>query len=62
MRVDGAMVSPDGQWRVEAVRDGAHRWYRLIHYDGVIDYLTIGRVAELLDAAGASLADLEEAA
>ena len=61
MKVIGAMQTPGGDWRVEVVRHpSGSRWYRLIHRDNVVDYLTIGRVAELLVQAGVDMGDLAE--
>ena len=31
--VEGAMQTPDGAWRVEIVRRGHGRWYRIVHGD-----------------------------
>ncbi|GGM70084.1 hypothetical protein GCM10007977_084820 [Dactylosporangium sucinum] len=57
------MQTPDGGWRVEVVRHASgSRWYRVVHGDNVIDYLTITRVAELLSQAGIDLSDLAEPA
>ena len=62
MKVIGAMQTPGGDWRVEVVRHGSgSRWYRLIHHDNIVDYLTIGRVAELLAQAGVDMGELSEA-
>jgi hypothetical protein len=61
VKVIGAMQTPGGEWRVEVVRHpSGSRWYRLIHHDNVVDYLTIGRVAELLAQAGVDMGDLAE--
>jgi hypothetical protein len=63
VKVIGAMQTPGGDWRVEVVRHpSGSRWYRLIHLDNVVDYLTIGRVAELLAQAGVDMGDLAEVA
>ncbi|UWP78814.1 hypothetical protein [Dactylosporangium fulvum] len=63
MKVVGAMQTPDGRWRVEVVRhQSGGRWYRLVHGDNVVDFLTIGRVAELLAEAGVDMSDLSETA
>ncbi|WP_432825114.1 hypothetical protein [Dactylosporangium sp. CA-092794] len=63
MKVIGAMQTPGGDWRVEVVRHpSGGRWYRLIHRDNIVDYLTIGRVAELLAQAGVDMGDLAEVA
>jgi bifunctional non-homologous end joining protein LigD len=40
-QIHGAMQTLDGAWRVEAVGDGATHWYRIIHGDNTIDWLTI---------------------
>jgi bifunctional non-homologous end joining protein LigD len=63
VKVIGAMQTPDGGWRVEVVRhQSGSRWYRIIHGDNVVDFLTIGRVAELLAQAGVDMSDLRETA
>lgn len=56
----GAMRTPDGRWRVEAVRRGRDHWYRLVHDDTVIDAIAIATVERLLAEAGIDLADLTE--
>jgi len=50
--VEGAMQTPDGAWRVEIVRRGRSRWYRGVHGDDVVDWLSISAVERLLDEAG----------
>ena len=55
-----AMQTPDGAWRVEVVRRGHTRWYRLVHGDNQLDWLTIAAVQRLLSEAGIDLADLIE--
>jgi len=50
--VQAAMQTPDGQWRVEIVRRGDSRWYRLVHGDDLIDWLSIAAVERILDQAG----------
>lgn len=52
MDVEGAMQTPDGTWRVEIVRRGRTRWYRIVHGDDVIDWLSIAAVERILDEAG----------
>jgi hypothetical protein len=59
--VIGAMETPDGTWRVEVVRRGTSQWYRIIHGDNLIEWLSIAAVRRILDDAGISLADLVEA-
>ncbi|MBM2620570.1 non-homologous end-joining DNA ligase [Actinoplanes sp. LDG1-06] len=60
--VIGAMQTPDGRWRVEAVRRGRQDFYRIIHGDNVIDGLAIATVERLLGEAGVNLGDLIEGA
>jgi bifunctional non-homologous end joining protein LigD len=50
--VEAAMQTPDGQWRVEIVRRGDSRWYRIVHADDLIDWLSIAAVERILDQAG----------
>jgi bifunctional non-homologous end joining protein LigD len=50
--VEAAMRTPDGQWRVEVVRRGTSRWYRIVHGDDQIDWLSIEGVERILDTAG----------
>jgi bifunctional non-homologous end joining protein LigD len=58
---DGVMQTTDGTWRVEAVRRGSTHWYRIIHDDNTIDWLTITDVEHLLHQAGIDLGDLTDA-
>jgi bifunctional non-homologous end joining protein LigD len=61
VKVIGAMQTAGGDWRVEVVRhQSGSRWYRLIHHDNAVDFLTIGRVAELLAQAGVDMGELTE--
>jgi hypothetical protein len=50
--VEGAMQTPDGAWRVEVVRRGRTRWYRIVHREDVLDWLSIAAVERILDEAG----------
>ena len=59
--VEGAMQTPDGAWRVEVVRRGRTRWYRIVHGDDVIDWLSIAAVERILDEAGVDRHSLVEA-
>jgi bifunctional non-homologous end joining protein LigD len=52
MEVEGAMETPDGRWRVEVVRRDRTRWYRIVHGEDVIDWLSISAVERILDEAG----------
>jgi hypothetical protein len=54
------MQTPDGAWRVEAVHIGTSHWYRLIHGDNTIDWLTIVDVERLLHRAGVDMSDLTD--
>ncbi|MFI5895689.1 non-homologous end-joining DNA ligase [Actinoplanes sp. NPDC051513] len=54
----GALETPDGRWRVEAIRRGRDQFYQLIHGDNVIDGLFIATVERLLGEASIDMADL----
>ena len=60
MRIYGAMETPDGEWRVEIIRMPGTKdfWYRVIHGENVIDWLSIAQVDRILSEAGVNLADL----
>ncbi|GAA2516574.1 hypothetical protein [Winogradskya humida] len=51
------MATSDG-WRVEIVRRGRSRWYRIVHGDAVFDWLTIATVQRILEEAGVDMANL----
>ena len=57
-----AMQTPDGAWRVEVARRGRTHWYRIVHRDNQLDWLTIAAVQRILGEAGIDLADLVEVA
>jgi hypothetical protein len=59
--VEGAMQTPDGAWRVEVVRRGRTRWYRIVHGENVLDWLSIAAVERILDEAGVDRRLLREA-
>ena len=46
------METPDGRWRVEVVRRGRTHWYRIVHGEDVIDWLSISAVERILEEAG----------
>jgi bifunctional non-homologous end joining protein LigD len=58
--VEGAMQSPDGHWRIEVMRRGTSRWYRLTHHDNVLDWLTITDVERILTDVGVDISHLTE--
>lgn len=64
MRLIGAMQTPDGAWRVEALRLGSGFWYRVVRRvpdaaePVVYEHLTIAGVERVLDGAGVDLGDL----
>jgi hypothetical protein len=60
-QVEGAMQTPDGAWRVEVVRRGRTRWYRVVHGDDEHDWLPIAAVERILAEAGVALGDLVDA-
>jgi hypothetical protein len=59
-KVEYAMQTSDGAWRVDIVRRGPAQWYRVVHGDSVIDWLSIASVRRILGEAGIDLADLAE--
>ena len=61
-KVQSAMQTPDGAWRVEIVKRGRTQWYRVVHEENVLDWLSIAAVQRILGEAGVDLADLGEAA
>jgi hypothetical protein len=60
--ITSAMQTPDGAWRVEVVRRGRTEWYRIVHGDDVLDWLSIAGVQRILDEAGVDLGELVDAA
>ena len=58
--IEYAMQTPDGAWRVEIIKRGRARWYRILHGDNELDWLTIAAVQRILTDAGIDLADLHE--
>lgn len=68
VEVQGAMQTPDGAWRVEAVREYAYGstratqsvWYRIQHDGETFEKLSITEVHRILAEAGVDIATLEE--
>ncbi|MFI7598752.1 hypothetical protein [Actinoplanes sp. NPDC049681] len=58
--IEGAMQTPDGSWRVEVVRRRGTRWYRIVHGEDILDWLSIAAVERILDEAGVERHLLEE--
>jgi bifunctional non-homologous end joining protein LigD len=58
--VEGAMRTPDGAWRVEIVRRGRTRWYRIVHGEDVLDWLSIAAVERILAEQGVQVDELVE--
>ena len=56
------MQTADGEWRVDLVTRGKSTWYRLVHGDDVIDWLSIATVERILAKAGVDMGDLIAAA
>ena len=54
------MQTPDGAWRVEVVKRGRSRWYRIVNdaRDVTFDWLSIAAVERVLTEAGIGMADL----
>ena len=59
--IEYAMRTPDGEWRVEVIKRGRTRWYRVLHQDNELDWLSIAAVQRILGEAGIDMADLVEA-
>lgn len=59
--IEYAMRTPDGDWRVEVIKRGRTRWYRVTHRDNELDWLSIAAVQRILAEAGIDMADLTEA-
>jgi hypothetical protein len=57
-QVEAAMQTPDGAWRVEIVRRGRDRWYRIADGVDVIDWLSISSVERIVAEAGVDMGDL----
>ena len=54
--VEGTLVSADGYWRVDVVRHGRNRFYRVTYANTVLlEYGTIGIVEHMLGDAFATL-------
>jgi bifunctional non-homologous end joining protein LigD len=58
----GAFASPDGRWRVQAVREGNRSWYRILRDDTTYaDGLMRGEAERILRVdTGLNLGDLTE--
>jgi hypothetical protein len=56
------MRTPDGAWRVEAVKRGRTRWYRVVHGEDLLDWLSIAAVQRILAEAGVDISDLVDVA
>jgi hypothetical protein len=61
-KVQHAMQTADGAWRVEIVKRGRTQWYRVVHEENVLDWLSIAAVRRILGEAGVDMANLREAA
>jgi hypothetical protein len=61
---ESAMATPDGAWRVEVVRRGRTRWYRIVNEqrDIELDWLSIATVQRVLQENGVDIGDLVDAA
>jgi bifunctional non-homologous end joining protein LigD len=52
------MQTPDGRWRIEVVRRGTSRWYRILHDDNILDWLAITDVERILHDVGVDMGRL----
>lgn len=56
-RVEGVLATPDGYWRVEVIRDGRNRCFRVWHANTIVEAkASITTVQRILGAAFADLA------
>jgi hypothetical protein len=55
------MQTPDGSWRVEVIRRGRNRWYRILHGEDVFDWLSIAAVERILAEGGVNRDELIDA-
>jgi hypothetical protein len=58
--VESAMQTPDGAWRVEVVKRGTSRWFRIVNEarDVELDWLSISAVERILGEQGVDMATL----
>ena len=52
------MRTPDGAWRVEIVKRGKTRWFRIVNGDNELDWLSIAAVERILGEAAVNMASL----
>jgi bifunctional non-homologous end joining protein LigD len=60
--VEGSMTTEDGRWRVDIMRRGTARWYRVRHGDNAFDWLDLPDVERILTEAGADIGRLRQVA
>jgi bifunctional non-homologous end joining protein LigD len=56
--VEAAMGTPDGHWRIDVMRRGSSRWYRIRHRDNEFDWLDLADVERILTDAGVDFSQL----
>ena len=61
MTIEAVLQTPDGGWRVEIVKRGQTHWYRIVHGDNTIGWLSIAAVERILAEADVNMADLVDA-
>lgn len=54
----GAMQTPDGQWRVETVRQRDQEWLQVVHEGVAIQFLSLESARAILKKAGVDWAEL----
>jgi hypothetical protein len=52
------MQAPDGRWRVDIMRRGDARWYRVRHADNEFDWLDLADVERILRDTGTDIGRL----
>ena len=61
-KVEGALQTPDGYWRIEVLRGGRDRWYRVLHAQTVVaEKASLSTVQRILGDAFAELEQIEAA-
>jgi bifunctional non-homologous end joining protein LigD len=60
VKIQMALETADGQWRVEVAQQGTRVWYRLVHNGEVVQPLAIATVQRILADNGIDMADLVE--
>ena len=58
VKIEGALETPDRAWRVEIIKRGQSRWYRVVNGGNELGWLTIAAVERVLSVAGVDMAEV----